>query len=159
MLATDAAQLQSLPFNDSNFAKTQESRRSKISDIADSIQDVYLIGKAQIAGSPYTTARQLKKELARTVTRHMTDKEQQDDRSEALKVIKNNVGALRMDPKKLYTAQSPRGSAKRPTGPQTQHGQRSHILHGSFAVAPNEIQVLPSYDAYQLDPEDKVSIH
>ena len=92
------------------------------------------------------------------MTRHMTDKEQ-EDKDEAVKVLKNNVGAVRVDTKKLYTAQSPRGASKRATGPQTQHGKRNNILQGSFAVAPNDIQVLPSHDAYQLDPEDKVSIH
>ena len=45
-MATDAMKMsQSIPFTDSNHAKTQESRMSKISDIAESWQDVYLIKK------------------------------------------------------------------------------------------------------------------
>lgn len=81
----------------------QESAMSKASDAMANIQDAYMIRKSQIAGSPFTTARQLKKELTRTVTRHMTTKAQEE--VPKLNQEKEKINGLHIDLKKqLHTA-------------------------------------------------------
>ena len=81
--------------------------------------------------------------------------------NETLRVRYSNVANVRVETKKmLYTAQSPRGSnsGRNGSGPQTQHGQRKHLQHGNFEVAPKEFNFITSQDGRKIEADDKNSL-
>lgn len=145
---------------ESAFAHTQDTVNSRTSDAVVSIQDAYVITKNQITGSPFSTARQLQKELTRTVTRHMNQKG--DKSLEGRYHDHDRSAALHIDLKKqLNTAQSPRGqSTAKPSGLNTQHGKRNFMIHGSFEMPPLKVSSgIPWAEAARLEPDDRINIH